>query len=65
MAEWIKCRHCRKIIGYMRESGKETNGIKEWDVTYSHASVKIIHPYPNKKIKVKDRFCDYCGKSVT
>jgi hypothetical protein len=65
MAEQIRCRYCKKIVGVMFKTGRENHGIPEFGCRYNHATMKDLHPYPNKMITVRDRICDYCGKPVT
>lgn len=65
MAEQIRCRNCKKIVGVMFKTGRENKGIPEYGCRWKHATLKDLHPYPNKTITVRDRICDYCGKPVT
>ena len=65
MAGQIRCRNCKKVVGTIFATGRENHGIPEYSCKWSHASLKDLHPYPNKEIIVRDRLCDYCGEPVT
>ena len=64
MPDYIRCRHCKKVVGNLQKTGRENMGIPEYSAQYTHASLKVTRPFPNKRITSTDRFCDYCGKPI-
>ena len=64
MPDYIRCRHCHKVVGNLQSTGRQNMGIPEYNAHYTHATLKVTRPFPNKKITMMDRFCDYCGEKI-
>ena len=60
----ILCNHCGEEIGILTKTDRKEHGLPVYESEWTHAQIKITHPFPNKAIEMKDRFCDYCGRTV-
>ena len=60
----IRCIHCGAEVGTLVKTDEIDHGLPVYKAEYTHATIKITHPFPNKAIEMKDRFCDYCGRTV-
>ncbi len=60
----VTCWHCGKVVGTAIKTDRMEHGLYVYEMEWTHATMKTLHPYPNKKIEVKERICDYCEGTV-